>query len=134
VRLVAAQMEAVMNRSMIVMSFCACSLVGCKDDVRCERERLNLNKTWAELHQSATHRKLEGVDVPTWSDIENKTELLEISFMTPQVTWESADKASKDIESKLPALHTDQNAQLVGFRTSAESAIKQQGSFEKDCR
>jgi hypothetical protein len=54
--------------------------------------------------------------------------------MTPQVTWESADKASKDIESKLPALHTDQNAQLVGFRTSAESAIKQQGSFEKDCR
>jgi endonuclease III-like uncharacterized protein len=127
-------MEAVMNRWVIVMSLAACSLVGCKDEVHCERERLNLDKTWAELHQSATHRKLEGVDVPTWTDIENKLELLESSFMTQQVTWESADKASKDIESKLPALHTEQNVQLVGFRTSAESAIKEQGSFEKECR
>src|SRR5476649_2043669 len=127
-------MEAVMNRWVIVMSLAACSLVGCKDDVRCERERLDLDKTWSELHQSATHRKLEGVDVPTWTDIENKLDLLESSFMTQQVTWESADKASQAIESTLPALHTDKNAQLVGFRTSAECAIKQQGSFEKECR
>ena len=123
-----------MNRWVIVMSLAACSLVGCKDDVRCERERLDLDKTWAELHQSATHRKLEGVDVPTWTDIENKLDLLESSFMTQQVTWESADKASQAIESTLPALHTDKNVQLVRFRTSAESAIKQQGSFEKECR
>ena len=130
----AARMEAVMTRWMIVMSLAACSLVGCKDDVHCERQRLDLDKMWSQLREAATHRKLEGVDVPSWTDIETKAELLESSFLTQQVTWDSADKASQAIAAKLPAMQAENNAQLIGFRTSAESAIKQQSSFEKECR
>jgi hypothetical protein len=124
-----------MHRWVIVMSLLAASpLMACEDEVRCERARLDLDKTWGELRLAATHRVLEGVDVPSWMDIEKKVELLESSFMTRQVTWESADKATHELASKLPVLHTDQEAQLVSFRNSAESAIKQQGSFEKECR
>lgn len=72
--------------------------------------------------------------MPSWTDIEKKAELLESSFMTQQITWDSADKASQAIAAKLPAMHAQNDAQLVGFRNSAELAIKQQNSFEKECR
>jgi len=124
-----------MNRWAIVITLTASSFgFGCQDDVRCEQVRLDLNKTWAELRAAAMRHKLEGKDVPTWAVIENKAELLESSFMTRQVTWNSAKKASDDIASKLPALRSDEGVRLAGFRNSAETAIKQQSSFEKECR
>jgi len=107
---------------------------GCQDDAKCERERLDVNKAWSELRSAATHRKLEGSNVSIWSEIENKAELLESSFVTRQVTWNSADKASKEIASKLPALESSGDVSLASFRASAESAIKQQSNFEKTCR
>ncbi len=110
------------------------ALTACQDDVKCERERLDLNKAWSELRTAATQRKLSGTDISTWTEIENKAELLESSFVTRQVTWNSADQASKAIESKLPALESSGDVSLVSFRASAESAIKQQSSFEKSCR
>ncbi len=128
-------MEAVMNRCVIVIAVAASSLgLGCQDEVRCERERLDLNKAWAELRTAATHHKLEGTDVPTWTVIEKKAELLESSFMTRQVTWNSAKKASDEIASKLPALESGQGVKLASFKNSAETAIKRQGTFEKECR
>jgi hypothetical protein len=130
-------MEAVMNRLVFVVSVALPLLLlgtGCQDDVQCERERLDVNKAWSELRTAATHRKLEGSNVSTWTEIENKAELLESSFVTRQVTWNSADKASKEIASKLPALESSGDVSLASFRASAESAIKQQSSFEKACR
>jgi hypothetical protein len=128
-------MEAVMNRLVFVVSLALPLLVsGCQDDAQCERERLDVNKAWSELRTAATHRKLEGSNVSIWTEIENKAELLESSFVTRQVTWNSADKASKDIEAKLPALESSGDVSLASFRASAESAIKQQDSFEKSCR
>lgn len=123
-----------MSRWLIVISLAACSVLSCKDDVRCERQRLELDKTWAELRVAATRKKLSGVDVASWADIETKAELLESSFMTQQITWDSADKASQAIQAKLPAMQAESDAQLVGFRNSAELAIKQQKEFEKECR
>ncbi len=123
-----------MTRWVIVTSLAATLLVGCQNDAQCERERLDLNKAWSELHTAATHHKLEGTDVPTWSEIENKAELLESSFMTRQVTWTSADKASQDLASKLPALESSGDVRLASFRASTESALKQQNAFEKQCR
>lgn len=123
-----------MNRWLIVISLAVCSLVSCKDDVRCERQRLELDKTWAELRVAATRKKLSGVDVASWTDIETKADLLESSFMTQQITWDSADKASQAIAAKLPAMRAESDAQLLGFRNSAELAIKQQKEFEKECR
>jgi len=128
-------MEAVMNRWVIVIAVGASSLgIGCQDEVRCERERMDLNKAWSELRTAATHHKLEGTDVSTWSLIENKAELLESSFQTRQVTWNSAKKASDEIASKLPTLESNEGVKLVSFKNSAETAIKQQSSFEKECR
>ena len=124
-----------MNRWVIVIAVTASSFGwGCQDEVRCERERLDLNKAWAELRTAATHHKLEGTDVSTWSLIENKAELLESSFQTRQVTWNSAKKASDEIASKLPTLESNEGVKLVSFKNSAETAIKQQSSFEKECR
>jgi len=124
-----------MNRWVIVIAVTASSFgFGCQDDVRCERERMDLNKAWAELRTAATHHKLEGNDVPTWTLIEKKAETLESSFMTPQVTWNSAKKASDAIASKLPALESNEGVKLVSFKNSAETVIKQQSSFEKECR
>lgn len=124
-----------MNRWVVVIAVAASSLsLSCKDEVRCERERMDLNKAWSELRTSATHYKLEGRDVPTWAVIENKAELLESSFQTRQVTWNSARKASDEIASKLPTLESSEGVKLSGFRNSAENAIKQQTSFEQDCR
>jgi hypothetical protein len=128
-------MEAVMNRWVFVITVTASSLgLGCQDEVRCERERMDLNKAWAELRTAATHHKLEGSDVPTWSVIEKKAELLESSFVTRQVTWNSAKKASDELASKLPALESSQGVKLASFKNSAETTIKRQSSFEKECR
>jgi hypothetical protein len=129
------EMEAVMNRWVVVIAVTASSFgFGCQDEVRCERERMDLNKAWSELRAAASHHKLEGTDVSTWTVIENKAELLESSFVTRQVTWNSAKKASDTIASKLPTLESGEGVKLASFRTSAESAIKQQTSFEKECR
>jgi len=123
-----------MNRWAFVIAVTASSGFGCQDEMRCERERMDLNKVWSELRTAATHYKLEGTDVSTWAVIENKAELLESSFMTRQITWNSAKKASDAIASKLPHLTSTDGVELVGFRTSAETAIQQQTSFEKACR
>ncbi|HWZ93529.1 MAG TPA: hypothetical protein VNW92_31935 [Polyangiaceae bacterium] len=109
-------------------------LGGCKDEVQCEKARMDLNKSWSELRQAATRRKLDGVDTPAWTDVENKTETLESSFVTRQVTWDSAAKASQAIATELPELHADHEALAASFRTSAESAMKQQSDFERQCR
>lgn len=118
----------------LCLPICASLLGACKDDVQCEKARMELNKTWSELHQAAVRRKLDGVDIPAWSDVENKTELLESSFMTRQVTWDSAAKASQEIAVKLPQLHADHEALAASFRSSAETALKQESNFEKQCR
>jgi len=125
-----------MNRWVIVVAVTASSFgFGCQDEVRCERERMDLNKAWAELRTAATHHKLlEGADVWIWAVIEKKAETLESSFMTRQVTWNSAKKASDEIASKLPVLETNEGVRLASFKVSAETAIKQQSSFEKECR
>jgi len=95
---------------------------------------MDLNKSWSEVRQTASRRKLDGVDTASWTDVETKTELLESSFVTPQVTWDSADKAGQAVAAALPGLHAENDTLAASFRTSAESALKQQSSFEKQCR
>ncbi|HEY4160286.1 MAG TPA: hypothetical protein VGM29_19370 [Polyangiaceae bacterium] len=123
-----------MDRFVIVIPMLVSLLIGCKDQAQCEKERNELYKTWGGLRAEATHRKLEGVDVPGWTDVEKKAETLESSFMTPSVTWDSAEKARQIITAALPDLHTDSPAMLTSFRSSVDSASKQQAVFEKDCR
>jgi len=125
-----------MGRIALFLSlpFCLGLVSACKDDVKCERARMELNKSWSEVRQTATKRKLDGVDTASWTDVENKTELLESSFVTRQVTWDSADKAGQAIAAALPSLHAENDTLATSFRSSAESALKEQSDFEKQCR
>jgi hypothetical protein len=125
-----------MGRFAILAALPAClfTLGACKDDVKCERARMDLSKSWSDLRQAATRRKLDGVDTPAWTDVENKMELLESSFVTRQVTWDSADKAGSAIAEELPQLHAENDTLAASFRSSTETTLKEQSDFEKQCR
>jgi hypothetical protein len=123
-----------MIRWLITASLALSLIVGCKNDEACERARLDLSKAWGELREAAARRKLAGVDVEGWAFVEDRTSLLESSFMTSQVTWSSADKARTELAARLPSLSTDAPAHLVGYRTSVDAALKQQEAFSAQCR
>lgn len=122
--------------SRLIAGFCVAlfSIAGCKVDEQCERQRLDLAKTWGSLRESAAKRKLAGVDVEGWAKIEERTALLESAFMTPQVTWTSADKARADLQAMLRNRQTDTEANLKGYLLSFETANKQQEEYAQRCR
>jgi len=118
----------------VLAALALAGLVGCKDDAECERLRVDLAKTYGTLRESAGKRKLAGVDVQGWTAVEEKAALLESSFMTSRVTWQSAEKAATEINGKLSGLETDSPANLTGYRLSLEAALKQQDTFTRQCR
>ncbi|HEX3773205.1 MAG TPA: hypothetical protein VHV51_02015 [Polyangiaceae bacterium] len=95
---------------------------------------MELSKSWSGVREAATRRKLDGVDLPAWTDVETKAELLESSFVTREVTWDSAEKAGGAIAAALPQLHAQNDTLAASFRSSADSALKEQSDFEKQCR
>lgn len=109
-------------------------VLGCKADERCERARLDVAKSWGVLRESALKRKLAGVDAEAWGKIEEKAALLESAFATPQVTWQSAEKARGEIVELVKGRQTDSEANLTGYRLSLEAAQKQQSEFSASCR
>jgi hypothetical protein len=117
-----------------VIGLAALALAGCKDDAQCERLRVDLAKTYGTLRESAGKRKLAGVDVQGWTNVEETAALLESSFMTPRVTWQSAEKAKAELSGKLSGLQTDSEANLTGYRLSVDAALKQQEEFTRQCR
>ena len=127
-----------MRRMSFVHLLLACSVAtalgGCKADEQCERARLDLAKAWGDLRASAVKRKLAGVDVEGWTKIEERTSLLESSFMTPQVTWSSADKARTELKQMLQGRQTDTDANLKGYLLSVEAADEQQTAYAERCR
>ena len=127
-----------MCRITAVLLLLACSvassLTGCKTDEQCERARMDLAKARGGLRASAVKRTLAGVDVEGWTKIENRTELLESSFMTSHVTWSSADKARTELAQMLLGQETDTDANLKGYVLSVEAANKQQAAYAERCR
>ncbi|HEY8946849.1 MAG TPA: hypothetical protein VIM73_21550 [Polyangiaceae bacterium] len=112
----------------------AAFVAGCKTDPECERLRMDLAKTWGSLRESAAKRKLAGVDVEGWTKIEERAALLESSFITPQVTWQSAEKARAELGEMVRGRQTDTEANLTGYLLSMEAANKQQAEFGQRCR
>ncbi|HEY4106513.1 MAG TPA: hypothetical protein VGM44_21580 [Polyangiaceae bacterium] len=119
---------------LAALAFCVAFTAACKDDAKCEKARMELSKSWSGVREAATRRKLDGVDTAAWTDVENKAELLESSFVTREVTWDSAEKASAAIAAALPELHAENDKLAASFRGSADSALKEQSEFEKQCR
>ncbi len=74
------------------------------------------------------------MDVEAWTRIEEKTGLLESSYMTSQVTWSSADKAGAELAQILQARQTDTEANLKGYLLSVDAANKQQTAYSDRCR
>lgn len=119
---------------LAALPLCIAFVGACKDEAKCERARMELSKSWSGVREAATRRKLDGVDLPAWTDVETKAELLESSFVTREVTWDSAEKAGGAIAAALPQLHAQNDTLAASFRSSADSALKEQSDFEKQCR
>lgn len=123
-----------MFRKLIFAGACAVFAFGCKDDKECEKARFALSKTWHGLAESAARRQLAGVDVEGWKFVQGRAQLLESSFMTTQVTWDSADKARKELAERVPNLQSDAPANVEGYRMSLNAAFQEQDAFAKKCR
>lgn len=123
-----------MTRFFFVSTLLIAAVGGCKADPECEKLRLELAGSWGDLRESASKRKLAGVDAEGWQRIEKNADLLESSFATSQITWSSADKARAEFPEQVKSVQTDSPANLAGYQLSAEAAIKQQDAFSQRCR
>ncbi|MFZ5894235.1 MAG: hypothetical protein ACOY0T_24455 [Myxococcota bacterium] len=118
----------------VCVGACALSLVGCRESQDCEKARLALAKTWHGLTEAAARRQLAGVDIEGWKYAQERAALLESSFMTTQVTWDSADKARKELATRVPNLQSDAPANVTGYRLSLDAALKEQDAYAQKCR
>jgi hypothetical protein len=123
-----------MTRSILALCVVAALSVGCKNDQECDRARLALSKTWHGLTESAARRQLAGIDIEGWKFVQDRAGLLESSFMTTQVTWDSADKARKELSARVPHLESDAVANVNGYRLSIDAAFKEQDAYAQKCR
>ncbi len=125
-----------MNRTTLVIATAAVlgSLVGCQTSRDCEKARMKAHRAYQELTEGAVQRKLAGVDVAGWSQVENKADLLRSAFATQQVTWRSAEKARTEVRSTLDSIATDNDVNLEIFKRSAEEAFKLQDKLASTCR
>lgn len=119
---------------LVLVAVSAWLSFGCKDNQECEKARFALAKTWHGLAASAARRQLGGVDIEGWKFVQDRAQLLESSFMTTQVTWDSADKARKEIAERAGGLQSDAPANVEGFRLSLKAALEEQDAFAKKCR
>jgi len=123
-----------MNRGILAALLAAQCLLGCEANQECEKSRFELAKSWEGLRSSASRRKLAGVDVEGWKFVETRADLLESSFATTKVTWNSADRAKGEIIQRVNALQTDNPANLTGYKLSLDAALKAQEAYGKMCR
>jgi hypothetical protein len=123
-----------MTRWIAALCVTAALLSGCETNRECERARLDLSKTWRGLVEGSGRRQLAGVDIEGWKWVQSRTSLLESSFATTQITWDSAEKARKELVARLPSMQTDTPANLTGYQLSVESALKEQDAFAKKCK
>jgi hypothetical protein len=105
-----------------------------KNATDCERERVHLARAYYSLKQAATERKLAGISAEKWGFVENKTDLLESAFATPQITWSSADKARSEVAGSLNDISTTTEGALSLFKETAKGVFEQQERFKNQCR
>jgi hypothetical protein len=119
----------------ILMSLAAVLVLpACEANQECERARLNLAKSWHGLVEGAARRELAGVDIEGWKWVRGRAQLLESSFMTTHITWDSAAKARKELAARLPSVQTDTEANMNGYRLSVAAAFKEQDAFTQKCQ
>lgn len=119
---------------LMLLAVSAVAALGCNRNTECERQRLAVHRAWESVHQAAYERKLAGVDEAQWTAIEAKTDLLQSAFATQQVTWDSANQATADINAMVPGTKTNNELKLEVFRASTAEAVAKQKRFQETCR
>ena len=117
----------------IVVGFIGCA--ACRNE-ECERERVELASKWEQVVQNAARRAtgaVEGSGSPaTWKQIEEKAELVQSSFETPQVTWPAAEKGKSEAEAQFKSLEGADDVRA--FKLRLNEASEAYTAFEKNCR
>ncbi len=117
----------------------------CKDREACERSRMKMQQTWAELRNTAAKRKVPATfeelseaektaRLTQWTPIEQDAELLRSSFETKQITWNAAEKAQRELNEHASVLKTDGQPLTEGFARQLQAANAAYDQMRKDCR
>lgn len=117
----------------------------CESEETCTRNRMELAKTWETVKNVASKRKFANEEeaqnalvkqqrLERWGVIEEKAALLESSFTTPQITWNSAAKARSDLNQQFTRIPESDDRGLPRFASLLDTANTQQSEFERTCR
>jgi len=138
-----------MTRKHCVSTVCLlglfASVLGCEDQQSCTKNRMDLARTWETVKEVASKRKFGGDEesqnallkqqrLERWGVIEDKAALLESSFTTPQITWNSAAKARIELNQQFTKIPESDDRGLPRFATLLDQANHQQAEFERTCR
>jgi hypothetical protein len=108
-------------------------LVACQESKTCEKQRLDLWKSWQEVNKALEEQKLApGSDEAQLANIQKKVDVLQSAFATPQVTWDSASKNKEEATTLLtsvgkPGIKTEM------LRASFQAAGDRQSSYYETC-
>jgi hypothetical protein len=119
--------------------------IGCDNGVNCTKSRTEVARTWESVKNLAVKRKFPSAYEPDnpvikqqrmdrWQVIEDKAALLESSFITPQVTWQSAAKARSDINQHFARIPESEDRGIPRFASLLDTANQRQAEFERTCR
>jgi len=100
---------------------------------------MSLDKMWDGIQAQAIKLKLAssdgaGANASAWSGIQSDIDLLQSSFATEQITWESAKKKLGQLERSVQDMGNPTTSALQSFRDAVSRAATMQGELEKSCR
>src|SRR5215831_1242224 len=93
-------------KTALTIGACAAALSGCKRSESCEKGRMSLDRMWDGVQAQATKLKLastegSGPTASIWTGIQSDIDLLQSSFATEQITWESAKKKLGQLQQSI---------------------------------
>ena len=126
-------------KRLVVVGVGSLLLPGCARSETCERGRMALDKMWETVQTQAAQLKLStaetaGSQVRVWSGIEGDVDLLQSSFATEQITWESAKRKVGELQQSIQELGVPPTSSFQSFRDTISRAASMQGDLEKSCR
>ena len=117
------------------LSFCALTLLGCKNE-ECEQKRFDVSHQWEEVVNVAGRRAMSlaesGGATNAWNKIKEHAELVHTSFATDQVTWEAAKNGRAKVRAQFKPFESNDEARA--FKQALVAAEQAHDAFEQACR
>ena len=100
---------------------------------------MSLDKMWDGIQAQALKLKLAssegaGANASAWTGIQSDIDLIQSSFATEQITWDSAKKKLGQLERSLEDIGSPSTSAFQSFRDAINRAATKQGELEKSCR